>query len=75
MDVYNCLGHSYFQYAYRMLLESFFNLHVILLPHIIVATDDCYQYKKVGGRTGGNYMPPPIPNGPVSSSVRLACAI
>ena len=27
------------------------------------------------GLQGGNYLPPPIPNGPVCMSVRLACAL
>ena len=75
IDVYNCLGSSYFRRAYRMSLDCFYRLHAILLPHIIVASDGWYKYKKAGGRTGGNYLPPPIPNGAVSTSVRLASAI
>ena len=58
-----------------MSLESLFGLHIILLPHIMVLIDEWSDYKKVGGRTGGNYLPPSIPNGLISSSVGLACAI
>ena len=32
------------------------------------------KYRNRGLR-GGNYVPPPIPNGPVTTSVRLACAL
>ena len=60
---------------YDVHIVSFFNLPIILLPHIIVATEDWYQYKMVGSQTGGNYLPPPIPNWPVFFSIRLACAI
>ena len=38
------------------------------------AVDDLRPYEQRGGR-GGNYKPPPVHNGPVSTSVRLACAL
>ena len=33
------------------------------------------RYENKGGREGGRYLPPPVPNGSIDSSVRLACAL
>ena len=32
-------------------------------------------YKVKGGSEGGTYLPPPIPNGRINSSVQLVCAL
>jgi hypothetical protein len=75
MDVYNTLGPTYFRRAYRMSLQLFYHLHLILLQHIVSAREKLSLYQKKGKRAGGNYKDPPVCNGPVSSTVRLACAI
>jgi hypothetical protein len=70
------MGQRIFRRAFRMRLDSFWRLYSILLPHIQTAMDrkrDDYQRK--GGREGGNYSLPPIPNGPISPSIRLGAAI
>jgi hypothetical protein len=43
-------------------------------PKIAKGVDDSRCYKQKGGR-GGKYMPPTVRNGPVSTSVWLACAL
>ena len=75
MDVFNTLGPTYFRRAYRMSLQSFYHLHLILSPHIESAREKISLYQKKGKRSGGNYSDPPVRNGPVSSTVQLACAI
>ncbi len=57
-----------------MTYESFLFLHEKLSSKIAKAVDDSRRYKQRGGR-GGNYKPPPVCNGPVSTCVRLACAL
>eukprot|EP00804_Cyclotella_cryptica_P003177 CCRYP_013780-RA/>CCRYP_013780-RA protein AED:0.21 eAED:0.16 QI:0/0/0/1/1/1/2/0/414 len=74
-EIYNCLGSVYFRRAYRMSFESFWRLHLLLLPHIETCLRQFSNYEKKGGRFGGNYVLPPIRNGEISTSVRLACAI
>jgi hypothetical protein len=75
MDVYNTLGPTYFRRAYCMSLQSFHHLHLILLQHIMSAREKLSLYQKNGKRASGNYKDHPVCNGPVSSTVRLACAI
>ena len=57
-----------------MIYESFLFLHEKQSSKIAKAVDDSRRYKQRGGR-GGNYKPPPVRNGPVSTCVRLACAL
>ncbi len=54
----------------------FLALIFILLPHIWTAERRMrrvYQWK--GGREGGNYVLPPIPNGAISPSIHLGAAL
>ena len=44
-------------------------------PYIDAATEGMKSYVCKGGREGGNYSLPPVRNGLITSSVRLACAI
>lgn len=73
---YDSLVSTYFWCAYHMSFKSFNHLHFIILPHIIVAMDGWRtDNEKVSERTGRNYLLPPVPNGPISHNVCLACAI
>ena len=58
-----------------MSFDSFWSLHAILLPHIVTASQEMRSFRKVGGRVGGNYVLPPVPNGEIHTSVCLACAL
>ena len=58
-----------------MTFDAFWLLHSILLPHIRVAIKDSREYECKGGREGGNYSLPTIPNGPISESIRLGAAL
>ena len=72
------LGEIYFRCAYHMPYESFWKLHSILATRITVARLKARQYLPKGGRMGrrgGRYKLPPIPNGCISTSVHLACAL
>jgi hypothetical protein len=71
-EVYSILGGIYFRRAYRMTYYSFCTLHRKLEEGIRVAVADLKPPQK-GGRNGGRYKPPPVPNGPIASSMRLAC--
>lgn len=62
-DIYKQLGKVYFRRAYRMKYRTFKRLAAELGPHIIAASG------QKGGPSGS------IRNGPISSDVRLACAI
>ena len=73
-QIYRCLGSRYFWQAYRLSYESFQFLHEKLSAGIAEAIDNLRPYERRGGR-GGNYKPPPVRNGLVSTSVRLACAL
>ena len=75
LEVFNCMGPRIFRRAFRMTFDSFWRLHTILLPFIRTATDKKINYERKGGRSGGNYSPPPIPNGVISPSIRLGAAI
>ena len=48
MDVYNTLGPTYFRRAYRMSLQSFYHLHLILLQRIVSAREKMSSYQKKG---------------------------
>ncbi len=74
-DIYRGMGEKYFRRAYRMHYESFWRLHEKLEDGIESARLKSRGYEKKGGRAGGNYSLPPVKNGPITTSVRLACAI
>ena len=74
-EVYRCLGDSYFQRAYRMSYESFWNLHTKLVTRINRVRLAMRRYVPKGGRKGGKFKLPPIRNGRITTSVRLACAL
>lgn len=74
-EIYNAMGPRIFRRAFRMTLDSFWRLHAILLPHICTALSKNSKYECKGGRVGGNYSLPPIPNGPISPSARLGASI
>ena len=75
MSVYNTMGPQIFRRAFRMTLDGFWRLYSILLPHIRTAINRKRDYQCKGGREGGNYTLPPIPNGPISPSIRLGAAL
>ena len=74
-EVYMSLGDFYFRRAYRMSYESFQNLHTLLATGINRACLKLRRYIVKGGRKGGKFKLPPIRNGPISTSVHLACAL
>ena len=77
-EIYQCLGPVYFRRAYRMTYESFLKLHEKVAPKIIEAFQQQRRYHRKGGRKGskgGYYKLPPIHNGAISTSVRLALAL
>ena len=74
-EVYMSLGDFYFRRAYRMSYESFRRLHRSLATGIHRARLKLRHYSVKGGRKGGAFKPPPIRNGPISTSIRLACAL
>ena len=55
--------------------DGFWRLHSILFPHISSAIDESSGYERKGGRDGGRYSFPPIPNGPITTSIRLEAAL
>ncbi len=59
-----------------MQYESFWYLHEKLEGRIELLRLERRGYDKKGGLPGGNYSLPPVrKNGPITTSVRLACAI
>ena len=88
-EIHDCLGARYFQRAYRMSYESFWKLHDKLKEGISLAHKQYLEKMKrqkrtrrscssERGRRSFNSPPPPlvpVPNGKISSSVRLACAL
>jgi len=74
-EIYIGLGPDYFRRAYRMHYSSFWKLHDELEERIEHARLEHRGYEKKGGREGGSYLPPPVRNGHIQSSVRLACAL
>ena len=69
-EIYNCLGPTYFRRAYRMSYQSFWILHSKLKQGIL----DAIEKTKTNGPKRHDRAPP-TPNGPISTSVRLACAL
>ena len=53
----------------------FGRLHFTLEPHISSAIDESSGYECTGGRDGGRYSLPPIPNGPITPSICLGAAL
>jgi len=53
-EVYRCHGKSYFQRAYRMSYESFWNLHTKLAQELIVPDLQCTVMCQRGGERGVN---------------------
>jgi hypothetical protein len=74
-DIYSCLRQIYFCRTYRMSYSSFWHLHDLLevLIDDIAAKVRGYSPKGVNGERP--YSSPLIPNGIISSSVRLAIAL
>jgi hypothetical protein len=54
--------------------ELFWLLHGKLSPGIAKDVDDSRRYERKGGR-GVDYKLPPVRNGPVFTSISLACAL
>ncbi len=57
-----------------MSYKSFWLLHGKLSTKFAKAVDNSRRYERKGGR-GVKYKQPPFCNGPVSTCVRLACAL
>ncbi|KAL3775866.1 hypothetical protein ACHAW5_010160 [Stephanodiscus triporus] len=74
-EVLDVMGPQIFRRAFRMSWDGFWHLHSILFPHISSAIDESSGYKRKGGRDGGGYLLPPIPNGPITTSIRLGAAL
>jgi hypothetical protein len=72
LEVYTSMGPRVFWRTFRMKFDSFWPLYSILSTHISTATLEGRNYVPKGGRDGGNYSLPPIPNGeiPSNSSIR-----
>jgi hypothetical protein len=66
-DVYQELGDVYFRRAYRMKYNTFKRLASMLHPLIIAASGKSEEVSSQNYRY--------IPNGPISTDVRLACAL
>ena len=75
LEVFNCMGPRIFRRAFRMTFDAFWRLYSILSPHICTAVSQNSSYECKGGREGGNYSLPPIPNGAITHSIRLGAAI
>lgn len=75
LEVYTSMGPRVFRRAFRMTFDSFWHLYSILSTHISTAALEGRNYVPKGGRDGGNYSLPPIPNGEIPSNVRLGAAI
>jgi hypothetical protein len=74
IEVYTNIGPIYLRRAYRMTYSSFIHLHRKLYLGIKEAARVLRRYKAKGLKTDNN-TPPPGPNGRISTSVRLACAL
>ena len=75
--VHSTMGPQIFHQAFHITLDSFWCLYSILLPHICTAARRMTRrdYQDKGGREGGNYVLPPIPNGLISPSIHLGAAL
>ena len=72
VGVYRNLGPSYFRRVYRMSYESFCHLHHKLSPGIKAAVRVLRKYQQRGLQSSIS-KPPPFPNGPIPTSIHLAC--
>jgi hypothetical protein len=73
-EIYHCLGPIYFRRAYRMSYDSFWRLHDLLEVKIEEAAAIVRGYTPKDTH-GENWSAPPIPNGIISTSVRLGIAL
>ena len=75
-EIYRCLGPIYFRRAYRMSYRSFWRLHDLLEAKIYDVASKVRGYIRKGehGR-GENYSCPPVPNGVITTSMRLGIAL
>jgi hypothetical protein len=64
---------AYFRRAYRMSIESFWELHEQLRDGIDAAASFFQRRRLTNPNT--NYRRPPVPNGKILSSVCLGCAL
>ena len=77
-EIFDCLGPAYFRRAYRMTYDSFWVLHGKigdLIRKFAAQGVSGQMGKRTGLRVGAAGTPPPVPNGPISSSARLGIAI
>lgn len=74
-NIHSCLGPIYFRRAYRMSYASFWRLHDQLETLIEDVAAKVRGYSPKGENGERAYSSPPIPNGIISSSVRLAIAL
>ena len=74
VEIYHCLGPIYFCRAYRMTFTSFWHLHDSLEAKIEDVSAKIRGYNRKDTH-GANWSAPPIPNGLISSSVRLGIAL
>ena len=74
-EVFEVMIARIFRWAFRMSLDGFWHLYFILEPHNSSAIDESRRYERTGGRDGGRYLFPPIPNGPITPSIRLGAAL
>ena len=73
-----CLASATFGALIACHTNHFWRLHSILAPKITAARLKVRRYLPKGGQIGwrgGRYKLPPIRNGHISTSVRLACAL
>ena len=68
------IGGVYFRREYFMGYQSFLRLHDKLQPGILASLRIILKYELNGLHSETN-KPPPIPNGPISTKVRLAAAL
>jgi hypothetical protein len=71
-EMHIILGDTYFRRAYRMSIESFWDLHGKLQEGIDAAASMLRRRRR---NPNTNRLPPPVPNGKIPSSVRLGCAL
>ncbi len=74
VEVYQNLSPSYFRRAYRMTYQLFCHLHNKLSSGIKAAVRVLGKYQLRGLKTAIS-KPPPVPNGRIPTSIRLACAL
>ncbi len=75
MEVYRCLGHFYFKRSYHMTYESFCRLHHGKLSCGIQAAVRVMRKYKLRGLKSLISTTPPVPNGPVTTSIPWACTL